>query len=190
LSHKNVELACSDLCLRKEWYAGFFALEVNMPVYDGLSFNEAMSILPEHIGLWLNLIMFTALLSVLFIKKREAQVILGAFVLSIPLTFYVYANVGIASKLVGLGHVVLWLPAGIFAIVQIWRKQLYRPQGAYDIAFVAWLSFASAFYLTSNYWDVPDAIMYVVNSCDTEDVSSDCNHVDLLERIAIHKDSR
>ena len=158
-----------------------------MPEYNGVSFDQAMSILPEHIGIWLNLIMLTAFLAVFFIKKREAQVILGSFILSIPFTLFIYSNVGIASKLVGLGHVIFWLPAAIYAFVQIWRKQLYQNEGIYQKVFVLWLTIAAGFFLASNYWDVPDAVMYVANSCTIQDLSAACNHVDLLGRIAEFK---
>ena len=155
-----------------------------MPEYDGVTFSEAMNLLPNHIGIWLNVIMITAFLGVLFIKKREAQVILGAFVLSIPFTLWIYSNVGISSRLVGLGHVLFWLPAAIFGVVQIWRKQLYRHDGLYAKAFAVWLSIAATFYIVSNFWDVPDAMMFVANSCSADIQSASCNNMDLVDRLS------
>ena len=155
--------------------------------HEGVSFSQAMGILPEHIGIWLNTIMITALLGLIFIKKREAQVVFVAFLISIPFTLWVYSEVGIASRLVGLGHVVFWLPAAVFGLVQIWRKQLYKVGSIYQGAFVVWLAMASTFFLASNFWDVPDTVRYVVNGCTPDTVTPGCTDYDLVNRIAAYR---
>ena len=95
----------------------------------------------------------------------------------------VYSEVGIASRLVGLGHIFFWLPAAIYGVIQIWRKELYKVESIYQGVFVVWLSVASTFFLVSNFWDVPDAVLFAANGCSFNTQSASCSNVELLDRI-------
>ena len=152
--------------------------------HAGLSFGDAMDLVPDHIGIWLNALMAMSLLSLVFIKKREAQVVLIAFLLSIPFSMFIYSKVGLSSRVLGVGHVLFWLPAAVYVIYRIWRGRLFQKRGIYQHAFVFWLSCVSAMYLVSNYWDVPDALAYVTNACWSEDdQSSSCHNINLARRV-------
>ena len=157
--------------------------------FNGLEFGEAMDLLPDHIRIWLRLIMVTAVLGLVFPKKREALVIAIAFIVSVPFSMFLYSQVGLSSKLLGLGHVVFWLPAAIYAVVRLKNNHIknFASQGLYQKVFIVWLAFSSSLYLISNFWDVPDAITYIANTCWTETSpasSPSCHHADLLNRLA------
>ncbi len=156
--------------------------------HSGLSFGDAMDLVPDHIGIWLNALMVMSLVSLVFVKKREAQVVLIAFLLSIPFSMFIYSKVGLSSRLLGVGHVLFWLPAALYVIFRIWRGRLFQKGGIYSQAFVFWLSCVSAMYVASNYWDVPDTLAYVTNACwSKDDQSSSCHNIDLAKRVDAQK---
>jgi len=153
--------------------------------YKGYTLTQMMDAgVPTHIHIWLNSIIIISFLGLAFIKKREPQIVVGGFAVGLPLTMWFYSIVGLASKIVAIFHVLIWLPLAIYLIMRMKQMGKEYFNTTYNKAFGIWMVTVASVYLISNYWDVPDFISYFSHACyQGDEFALECYHRDIFEKI-------
>jgi hypothetical protein len=112
-------------------------------------FPKGVLKLPLAVQLWLGVVMVAnAVVPTFFLGHREAQVVLGVFVVSAALMMLL-ANVVGFTRLLGLGHV-LWIPLLLYLWSRMGGHPAAEPYGAW-IRIVMLLNAAS---LAIDVWDL------------------------------------
>lgn len=128
-----------------------------MDAFNGM--NAQIAQFPQWLQWWLTWMQtLLILLPFVFIKRREAQVLMAAQVLNFALGFYVYTAQGnMITKLFGLGHV-FWAVAFVYFVHRIATGQAETHGRPY---FRAWLYTATATLAISRVFDTYDLIQYI-----------------------------
>lgn len=153
--------------------------------YKGSTLMQLMDAgVPTHIHMWLNFITIVSFLGLVFIRRREAQIVVAGYAASLPLTMWFFSYVGLASKIVALFHVLIWLPLGIYLVIRLKQLGIKYFDTTYKKAFGLWMITVASVYFISNFWDVPDFFVYLANGCYAGDETvMQCYHSDIFEKI-------
>ncbi len=121
--------------------------------------NAQIAQFPQWLQWWLTWMQtLLILLPVVFITRREAQVLVAAQVLNFSLGFYVYTAQGnMITKLFGLGHV-FWAFAFAYFIHRIFTGKSETEGRPY---FRAWLYTATVTLAISLVFDTYDFVQYM-----------------------------
>jgi len=112
-------------------------------------FPKGVLKLPLAVQIWLGVLMIAnAVVPMFFIGHREAQVVLGVFMVSAA-SMMILANVAGFTRLLGLGHV-LWIPLLLYLWSRMGGHPAVEPYGAW-MRIVMLLNAAS---LVIDAWDV------------------------------------
>lgn len=112
-------------------------------------FPQGVLKLPLAVQVWLGVLMVAnAVVPVFFLGHREAQVVLGVFMVSAA-SMMVLAHVVGFTRLLGLGHV-LWIPLLLYLWSRMGGHPAAEPYGAW-MRIVMLLNAAS---LVTDSWDV------------------------------------
>jgi len=130
--------------------------------FEGQTIADAMANLSGGTRAWLNWINVIALGGLFFIRMKEARVLVGAFVLSMPMGIWLFTKVGLEHPLSGLSHVVFWLPAILVAVYWIRRDGLRSYQGWYRKAGLLWTGLVVATFAISNVFDVFNLLRFLI----------------------------
>ena len=118
----------------------------------GVAINAATS---PDVKIWMNWMLAIFATSLLFVwKHKTAWVVLGTFLLTLPLALYIF-ELTKSVPLIGIAHIALWLPLAIFLIItEIKGKitQLKTPYGVYLVLLLATIAI-------SLFFDIRDAIL-------------------------------
>lgn len=112
-------------------------------------FPKGVLKLPLAVQIWLGVLMMAnAVIPMFFLGHREAQVVLGVFMVSAASMMVLAKAVGF-TRLLGLGHV-LWIPLLLYLWSRMGGHPAAEPYGAW-IRIVMLLNAAS---LVTDVWDV------------------------------------
>ncbi len=121
--------------------------------------NAQIAQFPVWLQWWLTWMQtLLILLPFVFIKRREAQVLIVAQVLNFSVGFYIYTLQGnMITKLFGLGHI-FWAVAFGYFLYRIYTGKAETDGRPY---FRVWLYVATVTLATSLIFDVYDTIQYI-----------------------------
>jgi hypothetical protein len=118
-----------------------------------IEFNKGIMKMPLPWRLWLMLLITMNLaVPLFFLDRREAQFVLGAFLVSMTLMIILTAKFGF-TRILGLGHI-LWLPLVFF----LWLRLSHIP--AVDF-FGFWIRVVLALNTVSLMFDTVDVTRYI-----------------------------
>lgn len=110
------------------------------------------------VQMWINWMMFIFLASILFVwKYKAARIVLGAFVLTLPLAILVF-NVSKSAHLIGIAHIVVWGPLAFFLI----KNELKRPSFSFKSAYGVWMVLLLGTIAVSLVFDVRDIVLVML----------------------------
>lgn len=102
----------------------------------------------DTVKLWMNWMMTIFLASILFVYKHiSARIILGAFVLTLPIAIFIFKQTQ-SPHLLGISHIIVWLPLAIYLIkTEVVGKveQLKSIYGVYLILLLATITISLFF---------------------------------------------
>lgn len=124
--------------------------------------NAQIAQFPQWLQWWLTWMQtLLILLPFLFIKRREAQVLIAAQVLNFALGLYIYTAQGnLITKLFGLGHI-FWAVAFAYFVHRIFTGKAETDGRPY---FRTWLYAATATLAISLVFDTYDLIQYMTGT--------------------------
>jgi hypothetical protein len=112
-------------------------------------FPKGVLKLPLAVQVWLGvLMMVNAVIPMFFLGQREAQVVLGVFMVSAA-SMMILANVVGFTRLLGLGHV-LWIPL----LLYLWSRMGGHPAAEPYGAWMRIVMLLDAVSLATDVWDV------------------------------------
>ena len=118
-----------------------------------IEFNKGMMKMPFSWRLWLMLLVSVNLgVPLFFLDRREAQFVLGAFLVSMALMTILTAKFGF-TRILGLGHI-LWLPLVFF----LWLRLSHIPA---DDFFGFWIRAVLTLNTVSLVLDTVDVTRYI-----------------------------
>ncbi len=118
-----------------------------------IRFTRGLLAMPIHWQLWLALLVGTNLVvPLLFIERVEAQLVIGAFLISMGLMTALTARFGF-SRILGLGHIIAWVPLLAF----LWSR---LPDAPSSDSFGLWLRVVIALDAASLVIDAVDVVRF------------------------------
>ncbi len=107
------------------------------------------------VKIWMNWMLVIFLSSIVFVwRHKTAWAILVTLLLSLPLAIYIF-DLTQSVPLIGLAHIILWLPLAIFLIITEFKSkkaQLKTPYGIYIVLLLITIAI-------SLFFDIRDAVL-------------------------------
>lgn len=120
--------------------------------------NVSRDALPIPVKVWLGLMMLNNISALFFLKNHvAARWVFAGFVVSHGIVMLMWSqSIVVMAGLVALLHIIFWTPG----IIAIWYR---RSEMLGLTPYRFWSTFVLIFYSGSMFFDVPDAVNYIIH---------------------------
>jgi len=107
------------------------------------------------VQMWMNWMVLIFLCSILFVWKHvPARFVLGAFFLGAIIALVIF-NINPNPHLLGISHLLVWVPLAIYLYRKVVRSDTFRPASPYGI----WIVLLLATIAISTVFDIRDLVL-------------------------------
>ena len=116
------------------------------------------------VKIWLSWMSLIFIASVLFVYRHvEARFILGVMLLTLPVAFLIFDQTQ-SPHLIGVAHLILWLPLAIYLIRRVFLGKIVRPLTPFGIYLMLLLTTIGI----SLFFDIRDLVLILLGMKDPQ----------------------